>query len=111
MADTGTSLGIVAVVALVTLSTRALPFLLFRNHAKIPKIIPALGKVLPFAMMGLLVVYCLKSVSVVSYPFGLPELIAAAAVILLHRWKHQTLLSVGVGTILYMLLVQFVFAG
>ena len=103
------SLGIVAVVALVTFFTRVLPFLLFRNPQKIPRLVIYLGGVLPFAVMGMLIVYCLKSTSVLVYPFGLPELIAAAAVVLLHRWKHNTFLSVGSGTILYMLLVQFVF--
>lgn len=109
MTDTVTSAGIFAVVALVTVCTRALPFLLFRDQSKAPKIVSQLGGVLPYAMMGLLVVYCLKSVSVRSYPFGLPELIAGAVVVLLHRWKHRTLLSVGGGTVLYMLLVQFIF--
>ena len=109
MASVSVSLGIVAVVAFVTLCTRALPFFLFRNHAKIPRFVFYLGEVLPFAIMGMLIVYCLKSTSVFTYPYGMPELIAVVAVVLLHVWKHNTLISVGVGTVLYMLLVQFVF--
>lgn len=109
MASTPVSVGIVAAVALVTLCTRALPFFLFRNHAEMPKFVLYLGNVLPFAVMGMLIVYCLKAASVLTYPFGLPELIAVGAVVLLHRWKRNTFLSVGTGTILYMLLVQFIF--
>jgi len=109
MPSTQTSLAIILVVAFITLGTRALPFLLFRNAASIPRFITYLGEVLPFAIMGMLIVYCLKSVSVFAYPFGIPELIAVVVVVLLHLWKRNTLFSVGVGTILYMLLVQFVF--
>lgn len=109
MTDTFVSLGIVAVVAFTTFVTRALPFWLFRNHANIPRPVDYLRGVLPFSMMGLLVVYCLKTVNITAFPFGLPELIAVCAVVFLHRWKHSTFLSVGLGTILYMLLVQFVF--
>ena len=68
-----------------------------------------LGKVLPFAIIAMLMVYCLKGTSLLEWPYGLPELIAVAAVVVLHLWKKNTLLSIGVGTVLYMLLVQFVF--
>ncbi len=102
-------LAVIAVVAFITLCTRALPFLLFRNAANIPRFVTYLGGVLPYAIMGMLIVYCLKSVSVLTYPYGIPELVSVAAVVLLHRWKHNTLLSVGAGTALYMLLVQLVF--
>ena len=68
-----------------------------------------LGKVLPFAIIAMLMVYCLKGTSLLEWPYGLPELIAVAAVVMLHLWKKNTLLSIGVGTVLYMLLVQFVF--
>jgi branched-subunit amino acid transport protein AzlD len=102
-------LAVIAVVALITLCTRALPFLLFRDTANIPPFVTFLGKVLPYAIMGMLIVYCLKSVSVLTYPYGIPELVSIAAVVLLHRWKRNTLLSVGAGTVLYMLLVQLVF--
>ena len=90
--------------------TRFLPFLLFPDNRPVPKIVSYLGRTLPAAMMGLLVVYCLRNVSVVSAPHGLPELIAAAAVVGLHCWKKNTLLSIAAGTVLYMVLVQVVFA-
>ena len=109
MLSTSVSLSVVFVVAAVTFLTRALPFAVFRNTEKVPYFVRYLGDVLPFAAMGMLVIYCLKSVSVLAWPFGVPELIAVAAVVLLHRWKHNTFLSVGAGTVLYMLLVQFVF--
>lgn len=102
-------LAVIAVVALITLCTRALPFLLFRDTANIPQFITFLGKVLPYAIMGMLIVYCLKFVSIITYPYGIPELVSITVVVLLHLWKHKTLLSVGGGTVLYMLLVQFVF--
>lgn len=102
-------LALIAVAAVVTAATRFLPFLIFGNGKKTPQIIVYLGKVLPYAIMGMLVVYCMKSVSFVKAPFGLPELIACAAVAVLHIWKRNTLLSIAVGTVGYMLLVQFVF--
>ena len=102
-------LALIAVAAVVTAATRFLPFLIFGNGKKTPEIIVYLGKVLPYAIMGMLVVYCMKNVSFVRSPFGLPELIACAAVTALHIWKRNTLLSIAVGTIGYMLLVQFVF--
>ena len=99
----------IAVAAVVTAATRFLPFLIFGNGKKTPDIIVYLGKVLPYAIMGMLVIYCLKNVSIVNAPHGLPELIACAAVAVLHIWKRNTLLSIAVGTVGYMLLVQFVF--
>ena len=100
---------IIAVIALVTAALRFLPFLIFSENRKTPPIVSYLGRVLPYAIMGMLVVYCLKGVSFASFPFGLPELIACATVVLLHIWKRNTLLSIGAGTVCYMLLVQFVF--
>ena len=99
----------IAVCALVTAGLRFLPFLIFGENRKTPKIIAYLGKVLPFAIMGMLVVYCLKDVSIASAPFGIPEAIGCIAVAGLHIWKRNTLLSIGAGTVVYMLLVQFVF--
>ena len=99
----------IAVAALVTAATRFLPFLIFGSGKKTPDIIVYLGKVLPYAIMGMLVVYCMKNVSIADAPHGLPELIACVAVAVLHIWKRNTLLSIAVGTIGYMLLVQFVF--
>lgn len=104
------SLVIILLIALTTLATRAIPFIMFPEGKKIPKAVEYLGKVLPPAVIGMLVVYCFKSVNVLSAPFGLPELIAGLAVVLLHLWKRNNLLSIGVGTVLYMVLVQTVFA-
>lgn len=100
---------IIVVVALVTAATRFLPFLVFGENRKTPPIIEYLGKVLPFAIMGMLVVYCMKDVSFLTVPFGVPELLGCAAVALLHIWKRNSLLSIGVGTVFYMVLVQVVF--
>ena len=94
---------------LVTMATRFLPFLIFGEKRKTPPIIEYLGTVLPCAIMGMLVVYCLKDISLFSSPFGLPELIACAVVAALHVWKRNSLLSIGGGTVLYMLLVQVIF--
>lgn len=100
---------LVGVMSAGTILLRFLPFLLFPSGKKTPAFVTYLGKVLPFAMIGLLVVYCLKDVSVFSGSHGLPELIAMAVVVVLHVWRRNTLLSVSAGTICYMLLVQFVF--
>lgn len=102
-------ISVIIVAGLVTAATRFLPFLVFGNGKKTPDIIVYLGKVLPYAIMGMLVVYCMKNVSFIRAPFGLPELIACAAVAVLHIWRRNTLLSIAVGTIGYMLLVQFMF--
>ncbi len=100
---------LLVVAMLVTMATRFLPFLIFSGKRETPAIITYLGRVLPFAIMGMLVVYCLKDVSFLAAPFGAPELIGIAVVALLHIWKRNTLLSIGVGTVCYMLLVQFLF--
>ncbi len=99
----------VAVVALVTALTRFLPFAVFRGGKKTPKIIERLGRVLPFAIMGMLVVYCLKGVTFTSLGGFLPALIACVVVAALHLWRRNTLLSILAGTLCYMLLVQLVF--
>lgn len=101
---------IIVLVAVTTLATRAIPFILFPEGKKIPKAVEYLGKVLPPAVIGMLVVYCFKSVNLISSPFGLPEFIAGITVVLLHVWKRNNLLSIGVGTVLYMVLVQTIFA-
>ena len=97
------------IIMLVTMATRFLPFLLFGGKNQPPKIITYLGKVLPCAIMGMLVVYCLKDVRPLAYPYGIPELLGIALVALLHVWKRNSLLSIGAGTVFYMLLVQLVF--
>jgi len=100
---------IVLVATLVTAITRFLPFLIFGNGKETPPVIVYLGKVLPYAIIGMLVVYCLKDVQPLAFPYGIPELLGCTAVALLHIWKRNTLLSIGGGTLLYMLLVQLVF--
>lgn len=100
------SILIIAVMALVNLSLRALPFLLFRKENKTPKIILYLGKALPPAMMSFLIVYCVRSVDFSSGNHGLPELISIAAAMLIHSWKRNTLLSISISTVLYMVLIQ-----
>ena len=99
----------IAVVALGTMLTRFLPFLLFPAGKPTPRYVQYLGKALPGAVFGLLVIYCLKNVSLLSGSHGLPELIAILVVAGLHLWKRQMLLSIAGGTICYMLLVQLVF--
>lgn len=99
----------IAVIALGTVLTRILPFLLFPAGKKTPPVVRYLGLVLPGASIGMLVVYCFKNVSLLAGSHGLPELFAAAFVILIHKLKHNLLLSIGGGTVLYMFLVQVVF--
>lgn len=98
---------IVAIAAVITALLRGLPFIIFSK--KTPKFITFLGKFLPYAVMGMLVVYCLKDATFTAWPHALPELIAIAAVALIHLWRRNTLLSVAGGTVFYMILVQFVF--
>ena len=98
---------LIAVMAIVTMLLRFLPFIIFTKNT--PEYILYLGKVLPAALIGMLVIYCLKDVSVVDAPHGLPELIAALAVVGLQVWKRNSLLSILAGTVVYMLLVQLVF--
>lgn len=109
MNNTIHSLLIVSVIAVVTVILRFLPFWLFPEGKKTPEFINYLGRVLPYAVMGMLVVYCLKDADVTAYPFGMPHIIAGLLVVGLHVWKKNTLLSIGAGTLCYMALVQFVF--
>ena len=99
----------IAICALGTMATRFLPFLIFRANRPTPKYIQYLGRVLPSAIFSMLVVYCLKNVSLLTPSYGLPELISIAAVVLLHLLFRKMLLSISIGTVCYMLLVQFVF--
>ena len=100
---------VVAVIALVTAMLRFLPFVVFRDNRKTPKIIEKLSKSLPFAIMGMLVVYCLKEISFLRISGFLPMLIASAVVGILYVWKRNTLISIICGTVCYMILVQVVF--
>jgi branched-subunit amino acid transport protein AzlD len=103
------SFWMIVIIALVTAATRFLPFLIFRKNQTMPAWLSRLGKVLPHAIMGMLVVYCLKGISFTAMPFGIPELLGCGVVAALHVWKRNTLLSIGGGTLVYMLLVQLVF--
>ena len=100
----------IAVMAGVTFLTRVLPFLLFGRGSQPPKAILYLGRVLPPAIIAMLIIYCLKDLSFLSLGGWAPQLISVAAVVALHLWKHNNLLSIFGGTILYMVLVQTVFA-
>lgn len=106
MINVTSSLLLIAVMAGITILLRFLPFLLFSKGT--PKAVLYLGEVLPRAIMAMLVVYCLKGVSVISPPYGIPELIAVLLVVILHKWKHNTLLSILAGTLCYMFFVQVV---
>ncbi len=101
------SLLLIAVMSVVTISLRFLPFLLFSKNT--PKAVLYLGEVLPRAIMAMLVVYCLKNVSLISAPYGIPEAVCVLLVVILHKWKHNTLLSILMGTVCYMVLVQGIF--
>lgn len=96
-------------IALGAVATRITPFILFPEMKKPPKIITYLGKVLPPAMMGLLVIYCFKDTAVKEAPHGIPEIIAVLVIILIHKWKNNVFLSIASGTAVYMVLVQMVF--
>lgn len=101
----------IAAVVLGTMVTRFLPFLVFSADKPTPKYIQFLGKFLPSAVFGLLIVYCLKGIDVFGGSHGIPELIAISVTVALHMWKRQMLISIAGGTACYMLLVQLVFAG
>lgn len=100
---------IVAAMAAGTMLTRYLPFIFFPEGKKMPRYVEYLGHALPYATMGLLVVYCLKGITLFSSPFGIPELVSCGLVAALHVWKRNSLLSIGGGTVLYMVLVQMIF--
>lgn len=101
------SAALVMTMSIVTILLRFLPFLVFRKHT--PRYVSYLGKVLPPAIIGMLVIYCLKDVTLAVSPFGLPELTACAVVVGIQVWKRDALISILAGTVLYMVLVQVVF--
>lgn len=100
---------LVLVMALVSYLLRAFPFIVFSGKKETPKFVTYLGKVLPYAIIGMLVIYCVKDISFASVSNFLPYIIAGAVVVLLHIWKRNTLLSIIAGTLSYMALVQLVF--
>ena len=108
MSDTAYTLISIGIIALVTALTRFLPFIIFSGKRKTPRYVLWLGRGLPYAIMGMLVVYCLKSVSFTTAPFGIPELIGCLAVVLLHVWKRNSILSIAGGTAIYMLIVNLI---
>ena len=103
------SILIIAVMAVVTALLRCLPFFIFSGKRSTSPFVAYLGAYLPYAMMGMLLIYCFKGVSFSAAPFGAPELLAGLVVVGLHIWKPNSLLSIGLGTVCYMLLIQFVF--
>lgn len=109
MLSTGAAIAAIAVMAIVTFLTRALPFLLFDRGESPPKIVLYLGRVLPPAIIAMLIIYCLRGVSFATPGGWVPQLLCVAVVAGLHLWKHNNLLSIFGGTILYMVLVQAVF--
>ena len=100
---------LVSIIALVTALLRFLPFIIFKDSTKTPKIITKLGKTLPYAVMAMLVVYCLKDVKFSSVDLFVPQMISIVVVSILHIWRRNTLLSIIAGTVCYMLLIQLVF--
>ena len=99
---------LVAAMSIVTVLLRALPFLIFRRGKRVPAYVAYLGQVLPQAIIGMLVIYCLKDMTFAQAPYGLPELIAAAAVVGLQVWRRNSLISILSGTAIYMLLIRLI---
>ena len=99
----------IGLCALATMLTRFLPFMIFSGGKELPKYVKYIGDVLPGAIFGMLVIYCLKNVTPFAYSYGLPELIGLSVTVGLHLWRRNMLLSIGMGTVCYMLLVQLVF--
>ena len=111
MSEFAYSAVLVAVIVAVTQLTRFLPFILFPENKETPKYIRELGSVLPYSVIGLLVVYCLKDINFPGGSHGIPELIAVVFIVIVHTWKKNVLLSIAGGTLLYMVLVQYIFIG
>lgn len=109
MTDYRHAMIVIIVMGLAVLATRIVPVLIFGRGEKVPEFILYLGRVVPYTAMGLLIVYCLRDIPILEAPHGLPELIALAVVTVTYLWKRNTILSVVIGTVLYMFLVQSVF--
>lgn len=99
----------ICMVILGTVITRFLPFIIFKSDKPTPKYVQYLGKMLPSAALGMLVIYCLKGASLFKGNHAIPELISIMVVVLLHLWKRQMLISIAGGTIFYMIFVQLIF--
>ena len=97
---------VIAVMATVTILLRFLPFILFDHGEQLPKWISYLGRVLPPAIMSMLLVYCVRNINLLKGNHGFPELICIAVAMLMHYWKRNTLASIGVSTLLYMVIIQ-----
>jgi len=95
-------------IASTTFLTRLLPFLIFPEKKETPQYIEYLGALLPNAIIGMLIIYCLKDITLTSYPYGFPELCGVGSTALLHLWKNNTLLSIGGGSAIYMLLIRLI---
>ena len=109
MSNNAQAMALILTMTAVTMATRFLPFLLLGDKRQTPPFITYLGKVLPYAIMGMLVVYCLKGVSVTRLSSAAPAALGVGITAGLHLWKHNTLLSILGGTVVYMVLVQMVF--
>jgi len=109
MLSSGQIMIMILTIALGTFLTRVLPFVVFPADKPTPRYVLYLGKVLPYASGGFLVIYCLKEIRISIEPYAIPEIIAILCIAMLHKWKSSALLSIGAGTLLYMMLVQFVF--
>lgn len=99
----------IIIIALVTLGTRVAPFLFFRQDKPVPKFVEYIGAYLPPAVMAMLIIYSVRNVSISHFPFGIPEIIGILTVAFIHNWKNNYLLSIFTGTVVYMVMVQFVF--
>jgi len=101
---------IIMTIAIVTFGIRFLPFLLFSGKNKTPASVQYLGKVLPVAIIGMLIIYCLKETPLTSSPYGIPEVISILFILVVHIWKRNTLFSITTGTFTYMCLISFFFS-
>ncbi|MFP4697344.1 MAG: branched-chain amino acid transporter permease [Eubacteriales bacterium] len=99
----------ILIMAIITFITRVAPFIIFRNYKRTPKYVVYIGKYLPPAVIAMLIIYCLKDINLLAFPFGIPEMIGIAVVALLHIWKRNNLISIIGGTIIYMIQVQIIF--
>lgn len=103
------TLSAILVISAVTFGTRAAPFILFGRGKATPKYIVYIGNYLPPAVIAMLIIYCLKNISLFTFPFGIPEIIGIITVVVLHIWKRNNLISIICGTVIYMIAVQYIF--